>query len=88
MVEVTVQLTHPMSDSIREIANKQFEGSLPAVLNAALELYLNTQARKREQLKKVVQQIRQEVEAQGGIDEKDLEYRIKEYRRSKYSKPL
>ncbi len=88
MLEVTVQLTSPMSDSIREIANKQFEGSLSAVLNAALELYLNTQARKREQLKEVVQQIRQEVEAQGGIDEQDLEHRIKEYRRLKYSKPL
>jgi hypothetical protein len=88
MVEVTVQLTSKMSDSVREIANKQFEGSLPAVLNAASELYLNIQTRKREQLKKVVQQIRQEVEAQGGIDEEDLEHRIKEYRRTKYSKPL
>lgn len=88
MAEVTVQLTSPMSDSIREIANKQFEGSLPAVLNAALELYLNIHTRKRKQLKKVVQQIRQEVETQGGIDEKDLERRIKEYRRLKYSQPL
>jgi len=52
MVEVTVQLSSPMSKSIREIANKQFEGNLPAVLNAALELYLDTQARKRELLKK------------------------------------
>jgi len=43
MVEVTVQLTSTMSDSVREIANKQFEGSVPAVLNAALELYLNIQ---------------------------------------------
>ena len=88
MVEVTVQFTSPMSDSIREIANKQFEGSLPAVLNAALQSYLNIQTRKREQLKKVVQQIRQEVENQGGIDEEDLEHRIKAYRRTKYSKPL
>lgn len=87
MVEVTVQLSSPMSKSIREIANKQFEGSLPAVLNAALELYLDTQARKRELLKKVVQQIRQEVEAYGGIDEEDLERRIREYRGVKYSKP-
>ena len=88
MVEVTVQLSSPMSDSIREIAKKQFEGSLPAVLTAALEFYLNTETRKREQLKKVVQQIRQEVEAQGGIDEEDLERQIQEYRRLKYSKPL
>ena len=88
MVEVTVQLASPMSDSVREIANKQFEGSLPAVLNAALELYLNIQTRKRGQLKKVVQQIRQEVEALGGIDEEDLDQRIQEYRRIKYSKPL
>ena len=88
MVEVTVQLASPMSDSIREIANKRFEGSLPAVLNAALELYLNIHTRKRKQLKKIVQQIRQEVEAQGGIDEEDLERRIQEYRHLKYSKPL
>jgi len=88
MVEVTVQLTSKISDSVREIANKQFEGSLPAVLNAALELYLNIQTKKRQQLKKVVQQIRQEVEARGGIDEVDLKHRIKEYRHAKYSKPL
>ena len=87
MVEVTLQLSPPLSESIIEVANKQFEGSLTAVLNAALELYLDTHTRKREQLKKVVQQIRQEVEAQGGLDEKDLERRIREYRRVKYSKP-
>jgi hypothetical protein len=87
MVEVTLQLSPPLSESITEIANKQFEGNLTAVLNEALEFYLDTHARKREQLKKVVQQIRQEVEARGGLDEKDLERRIREYRRVKYSKP-
>jgi hypothetical protein len=86
-MEVTLQLSPPLSKSIKEIANKQFAGSLPAVLNAALELYLDSHARKRAQLKKVVQQIRQEVEARGGLDEKDLERRIREYRRLKYSKP-
>jgi hypothetical protein len=86
MVEVTLQLSSPLSESIREIANKQFEGNLVAVLNEALEFYLDTHAQKREQLKKVVQQIRQEVEARGGLDEKDLERRIREYRRVKYPK--
>jgi hypothetical protein len=87
MVEVTLQLSPPLSKSIKEIANKQFEGSLTAVLKAALEFYLDSHARKRKQLKKVVQQIRQQVEARGGLDEKDLERRISEYRRVKYSKP-
>jgi len=36
MVEITLQLSPPLSESIKEIANKQFEGSLTAVLNAAL----------------------------------------------------
>lgn len=85
MIEVTLQLSTPMSSSIKEIANKQFEGSLSAVLQAALELYLNTQTRKREQLKRIVQQIRDEVAAKGGIDEQDLESRIQDYRRKKYS---
>lgn len=84
MVEVTLQLSPPLSESIKEIANKRFEGSLTAVLNAALEYYLDTHARKREQLKKVVQEIRQEVIAQGGFDEKDLERRIQDYRSGKY----
>jgi len=84
MVEVTVQLPSRLSKSIKEIANKRFEGSVPAVLNAALELYLDTHIRKREQLKKVVRQIRQEVEAQGDLDERDLNRRIREYRRAKY----
>jgi hypothetical protein len=87
MVEVTLQLSPPLSESIKKIANKQFEGNLTAVLKAALEFYLDTHARKRQQLKKVVQQIRREVQVRGGIDEKDLDRRIREYRRSKYSQP-
>jgi len=85
MIEVTVQLPPRLSKPIREIANKQFEGSVPAVLNAALELYVDTHTRKREQLKKVVRQIRQEVEAQGGLDETDLNRRIREYRHTKFA---
>ena len=42
--------------------------------------------RKRQQLKKVVRQIQQEVQSRGGIDEKDLDRRIREYRRVKYAK--
>jgi len=38
-------------------------------------------SRKCEQLKKVMQEIRQEVMARGGINEKDLEQRIRESRR-------
>ncbi len=87
MVEVTLQLSPPLSDSIREIANERFKGNLTAVLNAALEFYLDTHTRKRQQLRKVVQQIREEVEARGGLDEKDLERRIREYRKVKYSQP-
>jgi hypothetical protein len=84
-MEVTLQLSPPLSESLKEIADKRFEGNLTAVLNAALELYLGTQAQKREQLKKVVQEIRHEVEARGGLDEKDLDRRIREYRRAKHS---
>lgn len=87
MVEVTLQIPPSLSESIKKIADKQFEGDLTAVLNEALEFYIDNQRQKREQLKKVVQQIRQEIEAQGGLDEKDLERRIREYRRSKHSKP-
>lgn len=87
MVEVTLQLTPLLSESIRDFANKWHNGSLTTVLHAALELYLDTNARKRKQLKQVVQQIRQEMEVRGGLDEKDLERRISEYRRVKYSKP-
>ena len=87
MSEITVQLSPPMSDSLREIADKQFDGSLTEVLNAALEFYLENHERKREQLKNVVRDIRQEVEARGGLDEKDLDRRVRDYRRIKYSKP-
>jgi Arc/MetJ-type ribon-helix-helix transcriptional regulator len=87
MGEITVQLSAPLSDSIRELADKKFNGSLTEVLNTALEFYLENHERKREQLKNVVQQIQQEVETQGGFDEKDLERRMREYRRVKYSKP-
>jgi len=80
-MEVTLQLSPSLSESLKDIADKRFEGNLTAVLNAALELYLDTHAQKREQLKKVVQEIRREVEARGGLDEKDLDCRIREDRR-------
>jgi len=85
-MEITLQLSPPLSESIREIANKQFKGNLTAVLNAALEFYLDKQTRKRRHLKKLIQEIQQEVQARGGIDEKDLDRRIREYRRTKYAK--
>ncbi len=85
-MEVTLQLSPPLSESVREIANKQFKGNLEEVINVALEFYLNKNARKRQQLKKLVREIQQEVQARGGIDEKDLDRRIREYRRAKYAK--
>jgi len=84
-MEITFELSPSLSAPIREIANKQFKGNLTAVLNAALEFYLDKDVRKRHELKKVVKQIRQEVEAQGGIDEKDLDRRIRDYRRARYA---
>jgi hypothetical protein len=84
-MEITLQLSPPLSESIREIANKQFKGNLTAVLTAALEFYLDKQTRKRRHLKKLIQEIQQEVQARGGIDEKDLDRRIREYRRAKYA---
>jgi len=85
-MEITLQLSPPLSESIKEVAEKRFKGNLTAVLNAALEFYLDKDAQKRRQMKKLLQQIRQEVEARGGIDEKDLDRRIREYRRAKYAK--
>jgi len=85
-MEIIFEFSPPLSESIKEIANKQFKGNLTAVLNAALEFYLDKNARKRQQLKKLVREIQQEVQARGGIDEKDLDRRIREYRREKYAK--
>ncbi|MDZ7291427.1 MAG: hypothetical protein ONB44_07705 [candidate division KSB1 bacterium] len=42
MTEVTVKL--PVPDSVKDMADKQFEGNLTALLNTALEFYLSTQA--------------------------------------------
>jgi hypothetical protein len=85
-MEITFELSPSLSKSLKEVANKQFKGNLTAVVNTALDLYLNKDARKRRELKKLVEQIRQEVEARGGLDEKDLDRRIREYRRAKYAK--
>jgi cation transport regulator ChaB len=50
-MEITFQLSPPLSESLRELANEQFKGNLEAALNAALEFYLDKNARKRRQLK-------------------------------------
>ncbi len=86
MVDVILQLTPRLSESIKEIAQQKFDGNMSAVCNEALEFYVDTYAEKREQLKEVVQQIRREVEAHGGFDEKDMDQRIREYRKVKYHK--
>jgi hypothetical protein len=85
-MEITFELSPPLSESIKEVANKQFKGNLTAVVNTALEFYLNKNVRSRLKLKKLVREIQQEVQARGGIDEKDLDRRIREYRREKYAK--
>lgn len=84
MTEITVKM--PFSESVKNIADKRFAGNLAALVNTALEFYLHTETSTRERLKKVVQEIRQEVQMQGGFDEKDLERRIREYRRTKYAR--
>ncbi len=85
-MEITFELSPSLSESIKEVADKQFKGNLTAVLNRALEFYLDKDVRKRQELKKLVREIQQEVQARGGIDEKDLDRRIREYRRAKYAK--
>lgn len=59
-MEVTLQLSPPLSESIREVASKQFKGNLTAALTAALEFYLDKQSRKHRHLKKLIQEIQQE----------------------------
>ena len=85
-MEITLQLSPPLSESLKEVAEKRFKGNITAVLMAALDAYLNKDPRKQRELKKLIDQIRQEVEARGGLDEKDLDRRIREYRRAKYAK--
>jgi predicted transcriptional regulator len=85
MVEVTLELSPPLINSVQEIAKQQFNGNLKAALNAAIEYYVDARTQKRDQLKRVVKEIREEVEAQGGLDEKATSRHIREYRRVRYS---
>ncbi len=84
MIEITVKVPSRLSQPLQEIADKRFEGSLIAVMQAALESYLLSKQAEREKLKQLVQEIRREVTARGGIDEKDLNRRIREYRKAAY----
>lgn len=84
MMEITVKVPTQLSEPLQEIANKRFEGNVTAVMEAALESYLLSKQTERERLKQLVQEIRAEVAARGGLDEKDLNRRIREYRKAAY----
>lgn len=84
MIEITVKVPSQLSEPLQEIANKRFEGNVTAVMQAALEAYLFSKQTEREKLKQLVQEIRTEVVARGGIDEKDLNKRIRAYRKAAY----
>ncbi len=84
MIEITVKVPSQLSEPLQEIANKRFAGNVTAVMEAALESYLFSKQTEREKLKQLVQEIRTEVVARGGIDEKDLNKRIRAYRKAAY----
>ncbi|NUO80062.1 hypothetical protein HUU05_08300 [candidate division KSB1 bacterium] len=84
MIEITVKIPSQLSQPLQEIAEKRFDGNVTAVMQAALESYLFSKQTEREQLKQLVQEIRTEVAARGGIDETDLNRRIREYRKAAY----
>ncbi len=86
MIEITLQVPSQLLEPLQEVADQRFEGNLTAVMHAALESYLLSKQAEREKLKQLVQEIRQEVMARGGIDEKDLNKRIREYRKTAYAR--
>ncbi|MCI0690673.1 hypothetical protein L0337_01555 [candidate division KSB1 bacterium] len=85
MAELVLKIDDGVASRLSKIAHENYDGDQNAVISDALSLlFLQPIRKERRQLARLIDEIRGQVEAAGGITEKDIDRLIVEYRQNKY----
>jgi len=84
MAELVLRLDDQLAMRLSIVAQEQYDGDPNAVVSDALRLlFLQPLRKDRRKIARLIDEIRAEVQAAGGVTEKEIDYLIKEYRRQK-----
>lgn len=84
MAELVLKLEDHLVSHLSKMAQEYYDGDQNAVINdALLLLFLQPIRKDRRRLARLIHEIRDQVQASGGVTEKDIDRLIEEYRRSK-----
>lgn len=83
MTEVILKVNEEVAKRFREISRKRFHGDEALAFEQAVELLFANEGQNLPGLEEIVSQIQDEIEAAGGVNNKDIDAYIKAYRRKK-----
>lgn len=84
MAELVLKLDDQLASRLSLLAQEHYDGDQNAVISDALRLLFLQPIRKdRRRLARLIDEIRAEVRAAGGVAEKEIDRLIKEYRQQK-----
>jgi hypothetical protein len=84
MSKFVVRIDDQLALRLKRIALEQYDGDENAVISdALLLLFLQPIKPVRRRLAKLIYEVREQVQAAGGVAEKDIDHLIREYRQSK-----
>jgi hypothetical protein len=84
MAELALKIEDYLFSRLSKVANEQYDGDQNAVIaDALLLLFLQPIRKDRRRLARLVYELREQVQAAGGVAEKDIDRLIREYRERK-----
>ena len=85
MAELILKIEDSVASRLSKVAHEHYDGDQNAAVSEALLLLFFQPIRKeRQRLARLIDEIRGQVKAAGGVTEKDVDRLIAEYRQNKY----
>lgn len=84
MTEMALKIEDHLAARLSKVAHEHYDGDQNAVVSdALLLLFLQPIRKDRRRLARLIDEIRDQVQAAGGVTEKDIDRLIAEYRQNK-----
>jgi hypothetical protein len=84
MAELALKIEDYLVSRLSKVAKEQYDGDQnAAIADALLLLFLQPIRKDRRRLARLVYELREQVQAAGGVTEKDIDRLIREYRERK-----
>lgn len=84
MAELTLKLDDQLAARLHSLAREHYNGDQDAVITDALRLLFLQPIRKdRRRLAQLIDEIRAEVQAAGGVTEQEIDHLVRQYRQQK-----